>query len=137
MGYRSLRIARTQMTDVVAEGNVAALKDEGETEKEWSTVMDSRERESHHAADGQVVPIDGQFQLAGGLADRPGDPDLPPSESANCRCDVVRPGLSERQRRAHGRVFLRTHGAVERRYVVALRSEFSRQRDRVLAHFPA
>lgn len=136
MGYRSVRIARSQLTDAVADGNLTALVDEGETEKEWSTVMDGKERESHHNANGQIVGIHEQFKLDGGYADRPGDPDLPPEESVNCRCDVVRPGLSDRQRRIHGRLFLRVHGILEKKYVVSLRRAFIAQRDRVLSRLP-
>lgn len=133
MGYRSLRIARTQLTEAVNDGATDALESEGHAEKEWSTVIDGRERESHAAADGQVVPIDEPFKLAEGEGMFPGDSSLPPSETANCRCTVVSPRDSERMKRYRGRVFLRAHGALERRYVVSLRRAFRGQRERILS----
>lgn len=133
MGYRSLRIARTQLTEAVNEGTFDALEEEGHGEKEWSTVIDGSERESHHDADGQVVPIDQPFELAGGEGMYPGDPSLPISETAQCRCTIVSPRDSDRMKRVRGRVFLRSHGALERRYVVALKRSFRAQRKRVLS----
>jgi hypothetical protein len=136
MGYRSLRIARTQLTESINDGTVSTLADEGNQEKEWSTVMDGAERESHAQADGQVVGINEPFKLAGGLAQFPGDSSLPPEESVNCRCLVVAPDASESRRLKIGRQFLRVHGALERRYVVSLRRAFREQRDRVLSRLP-
>lgn len=137
MGYRSLRIARTQLTESINDGTVSTLADEGNAEKQWSTVMDGAERESHAAADGQIVGINEPFKLAGGLAQFPGDSTLPPEESVNCRCNVVAPDVSESRRQKVGRQFLRVHGALERRYVVSLRRAFREQRDRVISRLPS
>lgn len=133
---RSLSIARTEITSSVNYGATETLNAEGYQEKEWSTVMDGRERDSHAEADGQTVPIDEPFKLAGGDAMYPGDPSLPPEESVNCRCTTLGTGVPE-ERKAHVlRAYLRMHGAIERRLVVSLRREFERQGRRVLSHFP-
>ena len=133
MGYRSVRIARTQLTNTIGDGNLTALIDEGQEAKQWSTVIDGRERETHHEANGQVVAIQEPFMVGGYACQRPGDDDLPPEEAINCRCDLVAADLSERQRRTHGHLFLRVHGALERRYVVNLRAIFRAERDRIIS----
>jgi len=53
----------------------------------WSTTMDGRERESHAAMDGQVVPFGQTF--VSGLGNHlryPGDPSAPAEDRINCRC---------------------------------------------------
>jgi SPP1 gp7 family putative phage head morphogenesis protein len=133
MGYRSVRIARTQLTNTIADGNLEALREEGREYKRWSTVIDGRERPTHHDADGQVVGIDEPFTVGGSQCDRPGDDALPPEEAINCRCDVVAADTPEESRLRHGRLFLAVHGALERRYVIALRAAFRAQRGRILS----
>lgn len=134
---RSLTTARTELTGAIGYGTHETLQAEGETEHEWSTVMDGRERDSHAEADGQVVPIGEPFKLAGGDAMFPGDPSLPPEESCNCRCAEVMAGLSEDRKRVMNDQFLRVHGALEARLVVSLHRYYNEQRDRVLSHFPS
>ncbi|MGE0536647.1 MAG: phage minor head protein [Pirellulales bacterium] len=136
MGYRSVRIARTELTGVVNEGTVKTLAREGFTQKEWSTVIDGRERPTHADANGQVVGINDFFRVGGASCAAPGDPILPVSELVNCRCICVGAGLQEDRRKAIGREFLRLHGAIEYRFVVSLRRAFSEQRNRVLSQFP-
>lgn len=136
MGYRSMRIARTELTGAINNGTVATLADEGFTQKEWSTVMDGHERDSHAAVNGQTVAIDEPFKLAGGDGMYPGDESLPPEETVNCRCALVGSGMPEDRKKTLTDQFLRTHGALEKRFVVSLRRAFSEQRDRVLSQFP-
>lgn len=57
--------------------------------KEWVAVSDGRTRDTHAAIDGQTVDMDGRFNVAGSMADRPLDPSLPPEESINCRCTML------------------------------------------------
>ncbi len=135
-GYRSLRIARTELTGVINDGTVKTLGKEGYQQKEWSTVIDGRERETHAEADGQIVGIDDYFKIGGASAFAPGDPMLPPGETINCRCAIVGAGLPEDRKRVLGEEFLRTHGAIENRFVVSLRRAFLEQRNRVLSQFP-
>ncbi len=136
-GYRPLRIARTEMTGAVNDGTLKTLIAEGAPGKEWSTVTDGRERDTHHAANGQVVPVTGRFLVGGHPCLAPGDDNLPISETAMCRCTVVAAGLDANRKRLHNDRFLRVHGALEVRLVVSLRHEFDRQKHRVLTHFPS
>ena len=135
--FRSLRIARTEMTDVINDGASHTLIREGFQEKEWRTVVDGRERPTHAGAHGQVVGIHEPFQVGGQSAQFPGDSNLSASERINCRCTVVGTGLPEDRKAKLDDRFIRTHGALERRFVVSLRQAFREQRDRVLSHFPS
>jgi Phage Mu protein F like protein len=56
--------------------------------KIWHVVGDSRTRESHFAADGQIAFADEAFVVGDALLDEPRDPDGPPDETYNCRCRV-------------------------------------------------
>lgn len=62
----------------------------GKTTKTWDTIMDGRERDSHHDENGVTVPISEPFHLPGGDLMYPGDTSLGASvdEIANCRCHV-------------------------------------------------
>jgi SPP1 gp7 family putative phage head morphogenesis protein len=134
---RSKLIARTELTGVINQGTLAALQDEGQTYKQWSTVMDGRERETHAAANGQVVPIDGLFTVGGSQAQAPGDANLPVSELAQCRCTIVAANTPEGRRLKLYDMFIRIHGSLEVRFVLALRREFDQQRRRVLSRLPS
>ena len=134
---RPLRIARTELTDTINDGTTQALRKEGYQDKQWSTVIDGRERETHAKADGQTVGIHDMFRVGGASCSYPGDESLPPGERINCRCAVVAAGLPEDRIRKLGEMFLRTHGQLEKTLVIHLRREFDRQRQRVLAHFPS
>lgn len=56
--------------------------------KRWITILDGRERPTHHAASGQTVGINEKFIVGGSRANYPRDPSLPMSELAGCRCGV-------------------------------------------------
>lgn len=130
---RSLRIARTELTDVMNDGSNATLREEGYRMKEWSTVIDGQERETHAEADGQVVGVNELFTVGGQAARYPGDDSLSASEKINCRCLIVGAGTPDERKHRLGRAFLRAHGALERRFVVHLRKAFRSQRDRILS----
>ena len=134
---RSLRIARTELTDVINDGSNETLRSEGYPQKEWSTVIDGAERPTHHNANGQTVGVNEFFRVGSEAARYPGDATLTPGERISCRCLIVGAGLSEDRKRQVGRRFLRVHGALERRFVVSLRRAFDAQRDRILTQFPA
>ncbi len=136
MGYRSLRIARTELTGSINDGTVQTLDQQGYTQKTWSTVLDGHERDSHAEANGQTVSIDQPFQLAGGQGMYPGDSSLPTSEVINCRCVVVGSGTPEDRQSHINDIFLRVHGSLEREFKSAVMKHFQEQRDRILAHFP-
>lgn len=135
--YRTLNIARTELTGTINEATYDVLEGEGQREKEWSTVIDGAQRPSHGAANGQVVGINDLFKVGDGYARFPGDDRLPAGELVNCRCAVLGAGLSGDRKRHVGRRFLRVHGSLERKFVVALRRSFAAQRARVLSHFPS
>lgn len=56
--------------------------------KEWNAILDSRTRETHAAADGQVVGLMEYFQIGDSLLMFPGDTSKNPDmkEIYNCRC---------------------------------------------------
>lgn len=59
--------------------------------KVWNSLMDGRERATHHAAHGQEVAVDQPFSVGGAMLRFPGDSSLgaPLSEICNCRCFVT------------------------------------------------
>lgn len=130
---RSLRIARTEMTDTINDGTTTTLRKEGYRQKTWSTVIDGRERETHAEADGQTVGIDEPFRVGGESAFYPGDSNLSPENRINCRCATIAGGTPEDRIKPLGNMFLRAHGSLEHQFMVALRKAFLAQRDRLLS----
>lgn len=55
----------------------------------WFATGDSRTRDAHLAAHGQVVAADEPFIVDGEEARFPGDPRLSPGNRINCRCRAV------------------------------------------------
>lgn len=83
-------IARTETISASNEGAHSAYEDaDGVIGEEWLASGDQRTRDSHAAADGQIVAVDGTFLIAGHEAEHPGDKSLPPGEFVQCRCTVV------------------------------------------------
>ncbi len=56
--------------------------------KIWNSLLDGKERETHHMAHGQRVYVDQAFEVGGAKMMFPGDPSLgaPIRETINCRC---------------------------------------------------
>lgn len=65
------------------------LAEQGFDSKMWYTQEDSRVRDSHADAHGQVVPIDGEFLVGGYNMRYPGDRNAPIEEVINCRCVLL------------------------------------------------
>lgn len=86
---RSTLIARTEATGVANHAALRALAEEGVKAKEWLSVADSRTRDSHSEANGQVVALEQPFTVGGFQLMAPGDPGAPVQETANCRCSIV------------------------------------------------
>jgi SPP1 gp7 family putative phage head morphogenesis protein len=90
---RAMRIARTTTTGALNAGHVASMEElsaEGLIMgKEWSAIGDDRTREAHEDANGQVVPVNGLFIVAGYECEYPGDGSLPGDQTINCRCTVL------------------------------------------------
>lgn len=130
---RADNAARTELTNSINDAQFRTLAKEGNDFKEWVTITDGRERESHGAANGQRVPIREHFQLDGGSAMFPGDPELPADERCNCRCDIIGGGRSDAFKRSHYQQFLRLHGTLEDQMRRALKAEYNRLLKRILA----
>jgi hypothetical protein len=86
---RATRIARTESTSAYNSGALAALADEGVTNKRWVATRDSRTRPTHIRADGQVRPLVEPFDVGGRSLQIPGDPSGPAREIINCRCTMI------------------------------------------------
>lgn len=90
--YRSQMIARTEATSANNLGFTEAYKQSNVANaKEWIATGDSRTRDSHNQADGEIVGLDDKF--SNGLQ-YPGDGSGDPAETVNCRC-VLGPAFSE------------------------------------------
>jgi hypothetical protein len=96
---RGQTVARTEAISAYNGGTQEAMRAQAgefdlELEKVWLASMDTRTRDTHFAADGQRVPLEGMFNVGGFFALVPGDESLPPEERINCRCSVlyVEPG---------------------------------------------
>lgn len=93
--WKARRIARTESHGAVQAGQLAAAlqaqEETGETwYKRWLSTEDVRTRASHRVADGQMVPLTGQFRVGGFLLRHPGDPlVIAPHETINCRCSCT------------------------------------------------
>jgi 2'-5' RNA ligase/lambda repressor-like predicted transcriptional regulator len=95
---RAVTVARTEVIAANNAGASAAAHDVADAlghgardvAKEWLATADARTRETHAAADGQIVMgLDTPFDVGGSMLAQPGDPSGPPEEVINCRCTVV------------------------------------------------
>lgn len=83
---RATTVVRTEGTTIANGSSLEAWYQAGVGFKRWIASMDEATRLSHVQANGQIVGITEKFQLAGGVADYPGDYRLPANERINCRC---------------------------------------------------
>lgn len=89
--YRAERIARTEVMTASNRGSFIGAKATGlNLKKKWLSSTDGRERDTHRAANGQVVELEERFDVGGVQMMIPGDASdsVPPSEVINCRCVV-------------------------------------------------
>jgi hypothetical protein len=98
LALRSETIARTETLKALNAGRQEALDQLIENPnndvqaqdvvRAWDSTGDARTRETHAAADGQVVAYGEAFNVGGALLMFPGDSSLgaPPSETVLCRC---------------------------------------------------
>jgi SPP1 gp7 family putative phage head morphogenesis protein len=85
-GYRTERIARTEIISAYNNGAMEAYEQSGVVEeKEWISSRDADVRPSHQI-DGEQVGLGEQF--SNGL-EYPGDPAGQPEEVINCRCTIT------------------------------------------------
>ena len=69
----------------------------GHIEKTWNSLMDGRERPTHHEAHLQTVPVTEPFEVGDSQLRFPGDSELgaPLSEICNCRCFLTHHFVSD------------------------------------------
>ena len=94
---RAMTISRTEATGAFNQATqwaaqVRASEFGEDLKKAWMCTIDGRTRDSHFAADGQTVPLDGTFTVGGASLDHPGDPNGPAHEVINCRCTMLELG---------------------------------------------
>lgn len=89
--YRTEMIARTVSMQAYNAGSTALYEDSGVEEQEWVATNDDRTRETHAAANGQVVRVGEPFDVGGSQMLYPGDDSLGAdvAEIVNCRCTTV------------------------------------------------
>lgn len=87
---REERIARTESTRAWNAATLAAAQDITSERrplvKQWQTRRDTRVRDAHDDADGQLRLIGEAFTVGGVAMAYPGDPAAPPELTVNCRC---------------------------------------------------
>ena len=96
MLYRGRAIARTETQGAQNAAQLEAVEqmiDKGALRRElvrkrWRAGIDERTRETHIAANGQIVGIDQDFVVGGARGPVPGAQVLPAGERINCRCYV-------------------------------------------------
>ena len=88
----SQRIARTETHQLYEEGALLGMKDAGVTTKQWLTARDAFVRDDHRDADGQEVPVEGDFIVGGVAGPAPGQFGVP-EQDIQCRCTAVMGGF--------------------------------------------
>lgn len=91
--------------------------------KTWRAILDERTRDTHWVADGQTVPIDGEFTVGGVPMAFPGDPRAPAREVINCvtgSTQVAWPGqqITDASHRRHTGTFVKFETAAGHRLTV-------------------
>ena len=96
--------ARTAMTGAQNAGRQKQMEDAVEkginVQKQWIATLDDRTRDTHQHLDGQTVPVDEDFHVAGKAIRYPGDPNAEPAMVYNCRCTMksVFKGINDQSR---------------------------------------
>lgn len=86
---RILSIAQTETLAAMNYASMKVMQEAGVPFKRWLSLMDGLERDSHHAAHWQVVPVREPFIVGGVEMMHPGDPRGPAKEVINCRCSIL------------------------------------------------
>ncbi len=87
--FRATTIARTEThsaSQAADQQATEALDLPDDLKNEWIAAEDSRTRDSHAVADGQVRAQGEAFNVGASLLKHPGDPTAPPAEIVRCRC---------------------------------------------------
>ena len=102
---KAQRIVRTEAHRAREEGKLASLEHAAKQglniKKRWVSAMDSRVRDEHGAADGQIVDMEESFVVGGEELEYPGDPAGSAENVINCRCTMIAevPGYEPTERR--------------------------------------
>jgi hypothetical protein len=86
------QVARTEVIAATNAGSITRVRLMGADAppfKQWLATMDARTRPTHAAADGQVVPREGRFEVGAAMLDYPADYTGPAAEVINCRCTIL------------------------------------------------
>jgi HK97 family phage portal protein len=87
---RLTRIARTETLGSMNFATDSIYRNADECwGEEWLSTHDERVRDSHFAADGQVIAKDGVFTVGDAKLQYPGDPAAPAEEVIQCRCTIL------------------------------------------------
>lgn len=138
-GRRAVTIARTEVVRASNFGAHEAYHQGGVEEREYLATRDSRVRDSHLEADGQIQPIDKPFILGSGVETMyPGASGVP-GEDINCRCTTV-PVLDKRsmydteeKRVAAWKKYDADLRPWEKRMEIAAKKAFQEQQNAVMA----
>ena len=87
--WMARRVAQTETIRASNFGTKEGVNSLGvEYTQSWLATNDGKERETHAQAaiDNDHIPSDQLFRVGGYDCEYPGDPNLPPEESINCRC---------------------------------------------------
>lgn len=90
--YQAKRLVRTEATNAANTAMYKSAQDifpGADMQKEWITSMDGRERDSHGAANGQIVDFDKKFTVMGESLKWPGDTNGSAANVINCRCAMA------------------------------------------------
>lgn len=88
---RATMIARTEVISAYNGAGAltaAELPADVVAAQEWIATRDSRTRDAHAAADGQVVRVGQPFDVDGEQLAYPGDPGASPENTVQCRCTI-------------------------------------------------
>lgn len=83
---RSRVIAMTETSAAYGQGRQQAMETAGIEYKQWLTSGNASVRATHAAANNQIVPIDGFYDVGGEQLSHPGDPAGSPENVINCHC---------------------------------------------------
>lgn len=81
--------SRQEEARLIDEANLQSQNKPVKALKTWWAILDSKTRASHVEADQQQIGVNELFFVGGSSALYPRDPNLPASESINCRCVSV------------------------------------------------
>lgn len=86
---RGTNISEMNANAALLRGYLMAMIAAGVKNKQWVSQRDSRVRQTHEDADGQIVPIRSPFLVGDAMLLHPVDPSGPPQEIMRCRCFMV------------------------------------------------